>query len=54
MAEIRDDMFFSRTALAEAELEYNEEHVSPSVYIKFPIMHLPDSLRDQLRDQLGV
>lgn len=43
----------SRTALAEAELEYNEEHVSPSVYIKFPIMHLPDSLRDQLRNQLG-
>ncbi|KAJ1901086.1 isoleucine-tRNA ligase [Kickxella alabastrina] len=27
----------SRTALAEAELEYNEEHVSTSVYVKFPL-----------------
>ncbi len=25
------------TALAEAELEYDEEHISPSIYIKFPI-----------------
>ncbi|KAI8325432.1 isoleucyl-tRNA synthetase [Martensiomyces pterosporus] len=27
----------SRTALAEAELEYNDEHVSTSVYVKFPL-----------------
>ncbi|XP_007935121.1 isoleucine--tRNA ligase, mitochondrial [Orycteropus afer afer] len=28
----------SRTALAEAELEYNPEHVSRSIYVKFPIL----------------
>ncbi|XP_059533768.1 isoleucine--tRNA ligase, mitochondrial [Myotis daubentonii] len=27
----------SRTALAEAELEYNPQHVSRSVYVKFPL-----------------
>lgn len=27
-----------RTALAEAELEYNPEHVSCSVYVKFPLL----------------
>ncbi|KAJ1733713.1 isoleucine-tRNA ligase [Coemansia biformis] len=27
----------SRTALAEAELEYNDEHVSTSVYVKMPL-----------------
>ncbi len=26
-----------RTALAEAEVEYDEKHVSPSVYVKFPL-----------------
>ncbi|XP_055000287.1 isoleucine--tRNA ligase, mitochondrial [Sorex araneus] len=28
----------SRTALAEAELEYNPEHVSRSVYVRFPLL----------------
>ncbi|KAK1328081.1 hypothetical protein QTO34_012504 [Cnephaeus nilssonii] len=28
----------SRTALAEAELEYNPQHVSRSVYVKFPLL----------------
>src|SRR5215213_963404 len=27
-----------RTALAEAEVEYNENHVSQSVYVKFPVV----------------
>ncbi|KAH8331827.1 hypothetical protein KR074_004988 [Drosophila pseudoananassae] len=27
----------SRTALAEAELEYDPKHISPSVYVRFPI-----------------
>ena len=27
------------TALAEAELEYKEDHISPSVYVKFPIVN---------------
>nr|XP_004670163.1 isoleucine--tRNA ligase, mitochondrial [Jaculus jaculus] len=34
----------SRTALAEAELEYNPEHVSRSVYVKFPLMEPPPKL----------
>lgn len=29
--------FHLRTALAEAELEYNPQHVSRSVYVKFPL-----------------
>jgi isoleucyl-tRNA synthetase len=30
----------SRTALAEAEVEYSDSHVSPSVYVAFPVKHL--------------
>lgn len=37
-------MYF-RTALAEAELEYNKNHVSPSLYIRFKLNKLPDSLK---------
>lgn len=29
----------SRTALAEAELEYKEDHESRSVYVAFPVLH---------------
>ena len=32
----------SRTALAEAELEYPDGHTSPSVYVAFPAVGLPD------------
>ncbi|KAM0753694.1 isoleucyl-tRNA synthetase [Meredithblackwellia eburnea MCA 4105] len=32
----------SRTALAEAELEYREDHISRSVYVGFPIVDLGD------------
>nr|CAI5832646.1 unnamed protein product [Callosobruchus analis] len=31
----------SRTALAEAELEYNENHKSPSAYVRFQISQFP-------------
>ena len=31
----------SRTALAEAELEYPDGHTSPSVYVAFPVVALP-------------
>ncbi len=41
----------SRTALAEAELEYPEGHTSTSVYVAFPAIALPDSLRRVLADQ---
>ncbi|MFZ9753632.1 MAG: class I tRNA ligase family protein [Cyanobium sp.] len=34
----------SRTALAEAELEYPDGHTSPSVYAAFPAVALPDGL----------
>ncbi|KAK9959829.1 hypothetical protein ABG768_009930 [Culter alburnus] len=34
----------SRTALAEAELEYNPEHVSRALYITFPLVTLPAKL----------
>ena len=30
----------SRTALAEAELEYPEGHTSPSIYVGFPVAEL--------------
>ncbi|KAJ2235186.1 isoleucine-tRNA ligase [Coemansia sp. RSA 1722] len=30
----------SRTALAEAELEYNDNHISTSIYVKFPLTDL--------------
>ncbi|MEL6927291.1 MAG: isoleucine--tRNA ligase [Cyanobacteria bacterium J06600_6] len=32
----------SRTALAEAELEYPEGHTSPSIYVAFPVTELGD------------
>ena len=32
----------SRTALAEAELEYKDDHVSTAAYIEFPIVRLPE------------
>ncbi|MGB1621274.1 MAG: isoleucine--tRNA ligase [Synechococcus sp.] len=38
----------SRTALAEAELEYPDGHTSPSVYTAFPAVELPNGLRTSL------
>ncbi|MCT0224532.1 isoleucine--tRNA ligase [Synechococcus sp. CS-1328] len=38
----------SRTALAEAELEYPDGHTSPSVYVAFPVVELPEPLRQRL------
>nr|XP_023020120.1 isoleucine--tRNA ligase, mitochondrial-like [Leptinotarsa decemlineata] len=39
----------SRTALAEAELEYNDNHKSPSAYIRFELKQVPklDFLKDK-------
>ncbi|TDZ27521.1 Isoleucine--tRNA ligase [Colletotrichum sidae] len=31
----------SRTALAEAELEYNENHISTAAYVRYPVMNGP-------------
>ena len=38
----------SRTALAEAELEYPDGHTSPSVYVAFPVVGLPEGLEQKL------
>ncbi|MFM2080958.1 MAG: isoleucine-tRNA ligase, partial [Cyanobacteriota bacterium] len=38
----------SRTALAEAELEYPDGHTSPSLYVAFPAVELPEGLAAQL------
>ena len=35
----------SHTALAEAELEYDENHTSTAAYVKFPLVELPPKLR---------
>jgi len=43
----------SRTALAEAELEYPDGHTSPSVYVAFPVVELPGSLAARL-EQAGI
>lgn len=41
----------SRTALAEAELEYPDGHVSPSVYVALPVLELGAALRTTLEQQ---
>ena len=43
----------SRTALAEAELEYPDGHTSPSLYVAFPVVELPEPLRQRL-EEAGV
>ncbi|KAM8914621.1 isoleucine--tRNA ligase, mitochondrial-like isoform 2-T2 [Spinachia spinachia] len=37
----------SRTALAEAELEYNPEHVSRAIYTTFPLSKLPPGMTSE-------
>ena len=47
----------SRTALAEAELEYPEGHTSPSIYAAFPVVSLADAAKSILSEflpDLGV
>ena len=40
----------SRTALAEAELEYKEDHVSMAAYVKFLVTNVPEGLKGMLPD----
>jgi len=40
----------SRTALAEAELEYPEEHISKSIYVAFPVDTPSDALQEYHSD----
>ncbi|CAN6468330.1 unnamed protein product [Victoria cruziana] len=42
----------SRTALAEAELEYPEVHVSQSIYAVFKVTHVPDASLDFFKEFL--
>jgi isoleucyl-tRNA synthetase len=35
----------TRTALAEAELQYNDSHISKSVYVKLKLIEVPQSIR---------
>lgn len=39
----------SRTALAEAELEYKEDHESTAAFVKYPLDTLPHTLSQKLR-----
>jgi isoleucyl-tRNA synthetase len=38
----------SRTALAEAELEYKDDHESTAAYVRFPLATVPEGLSEQL------
>ena len=42
----------SQTALAEAELEYPEGHVSPSIYVAFRMVRLSPALEERLQGYL--
>ncbi|KAL8566840.1 hypothetical protein ACOMHN_052238 [Nucella lapillus] len=44
----------SRTALAEAELEYNPDHKSTSVYVKFPLSCVPEVLQEVVGEDCTV
>ena len=46
----------SKTALAEAELEYNQSHQSQAVYVRFRILEqsLPESLHSHCQHSRGV
>ncbi|PRP81016.1 Isoleucyl-tRNA synthetase [Planoprotostelium fungivorum] len=44
----------SRTALAEAELEYPDDHVSTSVYVAFPITKMTGELSEKLKEVKNV
>lgn len=39
----------AETALADAEVEYNDNHVSSAIHVKFPITELPDSCPQELQ-----
>ncbi|KAH7327028.1 tRNA synthetases class I-domain-containing protein [Rhexocercosporidium sp. MPI-PUGE-AT-0058] len=42
----------SRTALAEAELEYKDDHVSTAAYVKFPLTSIPKALKAKLPEDI--
>ena len=38
----------SQTALAEAELEYKQDHISTAVFIRFPLVHVGSGLKEKV------
>ncbi|PKK61447.1 Nucleotidylyl transferase [Rhizophagus irregularis] len=44
----------SRTALAEAELEYRDDHQSKSVYVKLPVINSTLNSQEGLKDNLYI
>ncbi|XP_075060373.1 isoleucine--tRNA ligase, mitochondrial [Mixophyes fleayi] len=44
----------TRTALAEAELEYNQQHVSRSIYAKFPLQTPPPKLASVIDSSTAI
>lgn len=42
----------SRTALAEAELEYRDDHMSTAAFIKYPLHDCPEALKEKLKVDL--
>ena len=42
----------SRTALAEAELEYRDDHMSTAAFIKYPLYDCPEALKEKLKIDL--
>ena len=44
----------SKTALAEAELEYSDDHVSESVYVTFPLLGPMDPHNSSLPHEIGT
>ena len=44
----------SGTALAEAELEYRDDHVSTAAYVKYPMCTAPEQLRNRLSFDIGT
>jgi isoleucyl-tRNA synthetase len=43
----------SKTALAEAELEYKNDHKSTAAYVKFPLTTIHKALRKKIENKLG-
>lgn len=44
----------SKTALAEAELEYDQTHISPSLHVRFKLSRLPEKLKHFETDIYGL
>ena len=48
-----DVFLFSRSALAEAELEYKQDHKSKALLVKFPVTKIPDAMQNLIGKHLN-